>query len=219
MSDASGGSARRLTSFGGPQVAAPSWSPDGSAVVFDARPAGHADLFRIPVDGGIPEPIAPSPENEVAPVFSPDGSEVIFGSDRSGKWQIWSSRRKEPLTSDGGYVGRFSKDGGALYFSKFDSPGLHRLDLKSGVEAKVEGTEMLADGLSWTFDESGILFLGFEAGEVRLFRLSLSSNAPSALRSVDADPTGGLANDPARKRLLFTRAVRSESDLVIARLP
>ncbi len=218
VSDASGGNARRLTSFGGPQVGAPSWSPDGRSIVFDARPAGHADLFLISIDGGTPTPIAPSPSNEVAPVFSPEGSEVLFGSDRSGKWQIWSSEKNEPLTSDGGYVGRFSRDR-TLYFSKFDSPGLHRLDLKSGVESKVEGTELLADGLAWTFDESGLLFLGFEAMEVRLLRWDASSNATSSLRTVDADPTGGLAHDPARKRLLFTRIVRSESDLVIARLP
>jgi hypothetical protein len=115
-------------------------------------------------------------------------------------------------------VGRVSKDR-TLYFSKFDSPGLHRLDLKSGVETKVEGTELLADGLAWTLDENGILFLGFEAMEVRLFRLDLSSKALSSLGPIDADPTGGLAYDPARKRLLFTRVVRSESDLVIARLP
>jgi len=36
VADVSGGSARRLTSFGGPQVGAPSWSPDGRAIVFDA---------------------------------------------------------------------------------------------------------------------------------------------------------------------------------------
>ena len=32
-------------------------------------------------------------------------------------------------------------------------------------------------------------------------------------------PGGGLAFDPVRERLLFTRVVRSESDLVLARLP
>lgn len=219
MSEASGGNARRLTSFGGPQVGAPSWSPDGRSIAFDARPEGHADLFSISIDGGKPEPIAPSPENEVAPVFSPDGSEVLFGSDRSGKWQIWSSEKEKPLTSDGGYVGRFSRDGMALYFTKFDSPGLHNLDLKSGAETKVAGTETLADAFSWTFDESGILFLGVEAGELRLYRLELSSGTLSNLRKVDADPGGGLALDATHKRLLFTRVVRSESDLVLARLP
>jgi Tol biopolymer transport system component/DNA-binding winged helix-turn-helix (wHTH) protein len=219
VSDRSGESARKLTSFGGPQVGAPSWSPDGRSIVFDARPEGHADLFSISADGGKPEPIARSPANEVVPAFSPDGSEVLFGSDRSGKWHVWSSKREEPLTSDGGYIGRFSKDGSTLYFTKFDSPGLHRRDLKSGAETKVPGTETLSDSLSWTFDQGGILFLGVEAGQVHLSRLDLSSNALSALGSVDADPAGGLSLDPERRRLLFTRVVRSESDLVLARLP
>jgi len=219
VADVSGGSARRLTSFGGPQVGAPSWSPDGRAIVFDARPEGHAELFSISIDGGTPEPIAPSPGNEVAPVFSPDGSEVLFGSDRSGKWQIWSAERGEPLTSDGGYVGRFSKDGTALYFTKFDSPGLHRRDVKSGAETKVAGTEPLADSVAWTLDGGAVWFLGVESGELRLYRLELSSGALANLGKVDADPGGGLAFDPALERLLFTRVARSESDLVLARLP
>ena len=219
VADVSGGNPRRLTSFGGPQVGAPSWSPDGRSIVFDARLQGHADLFSISTDGGTPEPIAPSLGNEVAPVFSPEGSEVLFGSDRSGKWQLWSSKREEPLTSDGGYVGRFSKDGTTLYFTKFDSPGLHRRDLKSGAETKVAGTETLADSVAWTLDGRGIWFLGVETGEIRLYQLELSSRALSMLGKVDADPGGGLALDPSRKRLLFTRVVRSESDLVLARLP
>jgi hypothetical protein len=72
---------------------------------------------------------------------------------------------------------------------------------------------------SWTLDEGGILFLGFEEGKLHPKRLDLESKALSPLGLLDADPAGGLALDPERKRLLFTRVVRSESDLVLARLP
>jgi hypothetical protein len=91
--------------------------------------------------------------------------------------------------------------------------------MKSGVETKVEGTETLADSLGWTFAEGRILFLGFESGEVRLFRLDPGSSLPVALGPLDADPSGGLALDAGRNRLLLTRVVRSESDLLLSALP
>jgi Tol biopolymer transport system component/DNA-binding winged helix-turn-helix (wHTH) protein len=219
VSEALGENARKLTSFGGPQVGAPSWSPDGSTIVFDARPEGHADVFSIPVEGGTPQPIARTPSNELAPVYSPDGQAVIYGSDRSGTWQLWSSEKGKPVTERGGYVGRFARDGTTLYFTKFDSMGLFRLDLKTGVETRLEGSESLADAFGWTLGEDELLFLGFESGAVRLFRLDLTSGAIASLGSIDADPSGTLAIDARGRRLLVTRVVRSESDLVIARLP
>jgi hypothetical protein len=144
---------------------------------------------------------------------------VIFGTDRSGTWQIWSSQSQKALTREGGYVGRFSSDGQALYFTKFDSPGLFQHDMKSGVETGVEGTQTLADSFGWTLAGSSVLFLGFESGEVRLFRLDLESSRLEALGPIDADPSGGLALDAARNRLLLTRVVRSESDLLLSALP
>jgi Tol biopolymer transport system component/DNA-binding winged helix-turn-helix (wHTH) protein len=218
VSGPSGEDPRKLTSFGGPQVGAPSWSPDSSTIVFDARPDGHADVFSVSI-GGEPALLEASSANEIAPVFSPDGRTVIFGTDRSGTWQIWSSQAEQALTREGGYVGRFAPDGATLYFTKFDSPGLFRHDMKSGVESGVEGTQTLADSFGWTLAGSSVLFLGFESGELRLFRLDLESSRLEALGPIDADPSGGLALDAARNRLLLTRVVRSESDLLLSALP
>jgi Tol biopolymer transport system component/DNA-binding winged helix-turn-helix (wHTH) protein len=216
VSDASGAGARRLTRFEGPQVGAPSWSPDGRTLVFDARPNGHADVFSIPAEGGEPSPVASTPANEVAPSFAKDG-EVVYGSDRSGRWEILGARSQKPLTSKGGYAGRLSQDG--FYFTKFDSPGLYRLDLETDQEEKLEGTDGLAGGFSWTIAGDRIWFFSFDSGSLRLYLLELASRSLSDLGIVEADPGGGLAFDPARNRLLFTKVVRSESDLVMARLP
>jgi hypothetical protein len=84
---------------------------------------------------------------------------------------------------------------------------------------KVEGTEALAGGFSWTIADDRVWFLGFESGSLRLYCVDLASGSLSDLGIVEADPGGGLAFDAARKRLLFTTVERSESDLVMAHLP
>ncbi len=119
------------------------------------------------------EPIvASSPANELAPVVRARRSRPS-SSAPTDRGRGKSGARPERKPSPAGYVARFAPDGASLYFTKFDSPGLYRRDMNSGEEMKVAGTESLADSFAWTFAEGGLLFLGFESGEVRLFRLDL----------------------------------------------
>ena len=79
----------------------PDFSPDGSYITYAEdphwAPNGLCRMFRIPVDGGSPEPVAPGfgvwrPPSGASPVFSPDGSLIIFPGaplDDPGKSDWW----------------------------------------------------------------------------------------------------------------------------------
>ncbi|KCZ94099.1 amidohydrolase family protein [Hyphomonas johnsonii] len=60
-------------------------APDGASIIFDML----GDLYRLPIAGGVAEPITSGMALDTQPVFSPDGSSILFLSDRSGAENIW----------------------------------------------------------------------------------------------------------------------------------
>lgn len=60
----------------------PSWSPDGSRIVFQSDRDGHDQLYVMNADGSGLTRLTNSAGNDQAPAWSPDGSKIAFQSDR-----------------------------------------------------------------------------------------------------------------------------------------
>jgi TolB protein len=63
----------------------PSWSPDGSKIVYSS----NGDIFTIETNSIIPVQLTDDSFNNIKPSYSPDGKLIIFASDRSGNYDIW----------------------------------------------------------------------------------------------------------------------------------
>lgn len=83
---------RQLTFFGVPDTSSPSFSPDGSMIVFSSSGDRMTpDLWVVPVDGGDPFRVMDTPAGEREPAWSPAGGQIAFTSDQevSGSTEIF----------------------------------------------------------------------------------------------------------------------------------
>ena len=81
---------QQVTHLTGPATF-PDFSPDGSKIVFTAKPAGSPtrDIYVIGSDGsGLTQLTSGSVDNAY-PAFSPDGTKIVFTSRRTGTSQVY----------------------------------------------------------------------------------------------------------------------------------
>ncbi|HEX6913140.1 MAG TPA: hypothetical protein VF142_22205 [Longimicrobium sp.] len=70
----------------------PSWSPDGTWLVFESDSASFRDLYRVRADGTGLVRITRNPEGNFEPAVSPDGRSIAFVSSRDGDAEVYVMR-------------------------------------------------------------------------------------------------------------------------------
>src|SRR5262249_54511324 len=117
--DADGSKQTQLTSFLGPSVGSPRWSPDGKSIAFDGTGSGSSDIYVVPVEGGKPVRLTTDPGNEIRPAWSHDGKWIYYGFSSAGHdqeiWKIPASGGQAVQVSRTGYQARETPDGKWLY--------------------------------------------------------------------------------------------------------
>jgi Tol biopolymer transport system component len=128
FADADGSNLRQITHFGGPWLGTIRWAPDGTAIVFDARPNGHSAIFTMTVAGGEPRSLQRNDFEVRRPSWSRDGKSIYFDSTRAGRPEIWkrnlANGETHAIAPAGSLASLESLDGTRLLFSESDTHDL-----------------------------------------------------------------------------------------------
>jgi TolB protein len=75
--------------FTPPADGSPSWSPDGTRIVFYSERDGNSEIYVMGADGSHPTRLTHTAASEGYPNFSPDGRKISFDTDRDGNFEIY----------------------------------------------------------------------------------------------------------------------------------
>ena len=120
-----------------PYLRTPAISPDGTLVAF----VHAADIWIVPIAGGVAERLTANPSGHGYPRFSPDGAQLAFSSGRTGQGDIYvlplSGGAVQRVTCHDAYnaVESWSADGQHLFFSSARdqlSSAIYRVGARGG---------------------------------------------------------------------------------------
>jgi tol-pal system beta propeller repeat protein TolB len=139
------GQVDQLTSTGASE-SAPSWSPDGSALVFTDGVDGRSQVFRMNADGTGRINISQSDRRDYNPVWSPNGQRIVFYAapdtsrdhlwtmrpDGSDQRQLTKGRLRDTFPS-------WAPDGASIVFTRqqLNTAGIYRMTPDGSIPTEV----------------------------------------------------------------------------------
>jgi Tol biopolymer transport system component len=164
-SDRDGSNPIQMTAVGG--AGTPRWSPDGKAIVFDARDRNGTRIYKIKSGSSEPQLLTPDEFESRCPSWSRDGKWIYFASTRANEsYEVWKvpSEGGTPVqvTKQGGHAAFESWDGKIVYYAKtsYTNPEIWQVPVIGGLEKIVSPQINPFTWASWAVTEKGIVFAG-----------------------------------------------------------
>jgi hypothetical protein len=106
----------------------PSWSPDGTKIVFTSNRDGDEEIYSMDAEGRNITRLTNSPLRDYGPSWSPDGTKIAFSSQRNGA----SNAEIYTMNPDGSNPTRLTNNTSADDYSPSWSPDSSKIVFSSG---------------------------------------------------------------------------------------
>lgn len=223
----------RLTNTANINEDLPSFSPDGSMIIFGSYDGNDEELFVMNADGSQVRNISNSPySNEGRPKFIPGSFislRVIFDSDRSGSWEIYSAPFELNRLGAATQITNRPQDADRLpSFVSSSDRILFRSETSSGGKhiylIGIDGTNLTklsADHNDWypivSNDGKWIVFVSDRDGNEELYAMNLNGSDVKRLTdNLAQDTTPAISSDG---QWLVFASNRGGSSLHLFRVP
>jgi Tol biopolymer transport system component len=222
LADANGGSARRLTSFGGALMGKASWSPDGQWLTFHARPEGQADAFVMPSIGGKVRRLTMDATDDTMPSYSQDGQWIYYTGTQTGRSEIWKipagGGRPLQLTTTGGQRPVEAPDGRTVVYMTLGGRELRSVPVDGG-ESTLIVAPLHPYPTGFAVTPRGIYYAAPpHDGDLRyVMWMSLSGAERRPIALAHSQFYLGLSVSPDEKHILFDQTDQFDRDLLIVR--
>ena len=141
---------------------AASWSPDGKWILTGGSDAAGAGLFKIAIDGGVPEKLVTG--QALDPVWSPAGDLIVYAGPNVGSQATLLAIRPDGTKVDfppievrregGGSRARFLRDGKGLVYMQGTTPAQDFWLLDLATKQRRQLTKLSDPAAMWSFDTS-----------------------------------------------------------------
>lgn len=181
---------------------APTFSPDGTAIVFAELDGSRTNLLRYDLGSAQVTPLTSGAWSDADPVFTPDGAFIFFTSNRDSLYsEIYRMNADGSdvvrITTNEDYelLGEVSPDGTALAYAARDAHGTADLELViAGLDGS--GAQQITHGLGvehplWSPDGDYLLVRPFVAGRPKIYRLRRDGTGITDLSNNDAFELAG----------------------------
>ena len=186
------GSKRIQLSHAPMQPILPSWSPDGTQILFtDISSDGSEKAYVVSSQGGSQRRLLPEDSgSETDPNWSPDGSKVVFSTSREGGadpksviniLDLDSKRVSTVPGSVGMFSPRWSPDGRSIAAVRMNSTTLNIFDIKT--QQWSTPYKGVVAYLSWSKDGQRIYFMNFQESPA-VFRIRVADGVVDRIADI-----------------------------------
>lgn len=222
VSDSEGGNQAQITQ-GDLYPSVGSWSPDGTAVIFNNARTG--EIFLAEMQAGNQWRLRSTGMHGVHPIFSPDGEWIFAGSEKQILKFPVTGGASIPVVEIGGFSLGLSQDGRRLFFKRDPKDGaLWQVDLATGAVSTAFDGLLPGCTSCWALAAEGIYYLGsdknsYDSQAIYFHRYSDPAGAADRLITKYPEPlapvgSGPFSLSPDFQSLLCVRMSPTRSDIM-----